>query len=159
MKKFIIQGVFLIIVIMVSLAIYAGKLPGIPFLPETPKVTTVTINDIQVKVEVADTASKRSKGLGGRDSLAADSGMLFIFDKQDKYSFWMKGVKFPLDMVWIRSNRVVDISKNAAPLPPDIQDKDIPIYMPTEPVDSVLEINAGFADTNNIKVGDLVAVQ
>lgn len=140
-----------------SLAIYTGKIPNIPYLslsPQTNQVLDLTLGSNKLKVEIADTKEKRALGLGGRESLASDSGMLFIFEREDKYAFWMKSMKFPLDFIWIKDEKVVDFIKDAkAPLPGQ-KDNELPLYAPNQPIDSLLEVNAGFVDSYSIKVGD-----
>src|SRR5436305_1009786 len=61
--------------------------------PVVPKVTpknTVVIHNTVISVEVVDTDATREKGLGDRESLAENTGMLFVFPKDDTYGFWMK---------------------------------------------------------------------
>lgn len=159
MKKFVIQTIFLVIIIFLGLAIATSKIStNLPLFPQIQRenIKEIKIRNTIIQIEVADTKDKRSKGLGGRESLASNSGMLFVFPKEDKYSFWMKGLKFPLDLIWIRNNQVVDIIKNAKQ--PDLNQKDetLPIYLPREPVDMVLEVNSGFVDQNNIRMGDKI---
>lgn len=157
MKKFAIQAIALIVLIFGALYLSTTKTP-LPFTSSPPQVRQLQIKSLVITVEVADTAEKRRVGLGGKETLASDSGMLFIFDKPDKYPFWMKGVKFPLDFIYIRSNKVVDIIKNAQPVAAGTADKDIPIYLPNQPIDSMLEVNGGFADQNNIQIGDEIKI-
>lgn len=114
------------------------------------------ITKAQVKIELADTQEKRSKGLGGRKSLASDSGMLFVYEKADKYRFWMKDVGFPLDFVWIMDEVVVDISEDVPPPAADVSDDKLPVYSPVAEVNKVLETNAGFVREHGIKIGDVV---
>lgn len=159
MKKFIIQFVGLIIVIFLALIFYTGRIPYIPFVPQPPIQKLVIINDAKIKVEVADTQQKRSKGLGDKESLAQDSGMLFIFQKVDKYPFWMKGLKFPLDFVWIRGDKVVDILQNIPPPAEGQKDEALPIYQSNVPIDKVLEVNSGTVDRLKIKIGDSVKME
>lgn len=159
MKKFVIQAVLLILVILFSLVLYSGKIPNIPFVPRPSQPGEVIISDIKIKVYIADDQVERSKGLGGRESLASNSGMLFIFPRPDIHPFWMKGMKFAIDMIWIRESVIVDIKKNVPPVPADTPDIDIPRYVPNQPADMVLEVNNGFADAHNIKVGDKVQVK
>lgn len=156
MKKFLVQFVALIIVIAGALLLYTGSLPSLPFIPEQAKYSELTINETKLKVEIADTQEKRSKGLGGRESLATDQGMLFIFQKADKHSFWMKGLKFPLDFIWIKGGQVVDITINIKPPDPNQKDKDLPIYVSKTEADKVLEVNAGIIERLNIKAGDTI---
>lgn len=157
MKKFIIQYVSLIAVIAVALLLFKTNpvIPNLPFLPERVVFKKLQINGVNLKVEVADTQAKRSKGLSGRQTLASDEGMLFVFPKPDKYQFWMKGLTFPLDFVWIRGEKVVDLLENIPP-PASEQTESLPIYQSKQDADQVLEINAGMIRNLNIKVGDIV---
>lgn len=158
MKKFTVQAIVLLIVLFTALAFYTSKIPMTPFLPASPAFKQVTINGNTLKVEVADTQAKRNKGLSGRDSLASDSGMLFIFQSTDKHSFWMKSIKFPLDFIWIRNNIVVDFLQNTQPPQPNQQDLALTVYAPKVPVDMVLEVNAGIINKFNMKEGDSIKI-
>lgn len=162
MKKFTIQIIILLIIIFLSLAIATSRIqttiPFTPFTPQREVTTKVKIGGREISVELADTKEKRAKGLGGRENLASNSGMLFIFPKEDKYQFWMKEVKFPLDLIWIRKTEVVDIIKDAKPPEPGQKDETLPIYLPREPVDMVLEVTGGFVDMHNIKIGDTIEI-
>ena len=159
MKKFIFQFVALIVVIFAALLFYKGNVPAIPFISQPTQQRFVIINDTKIKVDVADTKEKRSKGLGGREKLASDEGMLFLFEKEDKYSFWMKGLNFPLDFVWIKGEKVVDIIQNAKQPDQGESDESLPIYLPREPIDRMLEVNAGVVERLKIKVGDSVRIE
>lgn len=158
MKKFLIQFILLMIVIFLALAIFTGKIPSIPFLPQQAKFGVITINEAKLKVEIADTQPKRSKGLGGRTSLVEGEGMLFVFPKEDKYPFWMKGVSFPLDFIWVKGDKVVDLLENVSPAQAGQKDADLPIYVPKEPIDKMLEVPAGTVARLNLKVGDSVKI-
>lgn len=154
MKKFLIQFVLLIIVIFGALYIYKAQSVNLPFIPQGPKLEQVIIGNVKINVEIAGTQEKRNKGLGGRESLASDSGMLFVFERVDKYPFWMKGLKFPLDFIWIRDNKIIDITENVSAPVSGQKDADLPIYTSKEPIDKVLEVNGGFVKLHNIKIGD-----
>lgn len=163
MKKFLIQVVLLIILTFLALGYFFSGFQfstgsSNPFFPTTLTTGQVKINDDVFIVEIADNKDERSKGLGGRQSLASGSGMLFIFVSPDKYQFWMKGLSFPLDFIYINGNEVVDIIKNAAPPRPDQSDDQLPIYIPAVPVDKVLEVNAGTVDALDIRIGDRVEI-
>ncbi len=159
MKKFLIQAIVLLLVITGALAYALNKTTFLPGQLSSPaKTATITIGSTAIKVEVADTQAVRAKGLGERDTLAADSGMLFIFEKPGRYPFWMKGLKFPLDFIYIKDSKVVDMIKNVpSPLPGE-KDQDLLIYMPNQEVDMVLEVNAGFIDAHGVKTGDQVHI-
>ena len=158
MKKFSIQAILLLVVIAVGVYLYKtnGQISNLPFILQGPVFKQVQINGSKLNVEIADTKAKRSKGLSGRDSLASDSGMLFIFPGSDKHSFWMKGMLFPLDIIWIKGEIIVDILQNVKPPAVGQTDTSLPIYQAKEAVDKVLEINAGTTQRLNIQVGDKV---
>jgi len=114
------------------------------------ELKTITIGNKEIIIEIADTPQKQAKGLSGRKSLPQNQGMLFVFEKPDRHQFWMKDMLIPIDFVWINNNRVVEISKNISPTnyqPPKT-------IMPKEPIDAVLELNAGTAEIFDIKIGD-----
>ena len=81
--------------------------------------------------------------------------MLFLYDTPDYYQFWMKGMAFPLDIIFIRDSTIVTIARN---VPPPIGDSELPRYGPDEPADKVLEINAGLCDKYGIQEGDTVDI-
>lgn len=161
MKTFAIQAILLVIVIGVGFFFFNPNVsvPSLPFLPQRPQLKELVINDKKLKVEIADTKSKRSKGLGGRENLASDSGMLFIFPEKDKYPFWMKGLKFPLDFIYIREDKIVDFLSNIQPPSAGQTDESLSIYLPQEEVDKILEVAAGTIERLNIKVGDKILLQ
>ena len=106
---------------------------------------TVTVN-----VEVADTPETRARGLMYRRDLAADAGMLFIFEEASPLTFWMKNTSLPLDMVFIDpSHRIVGIVADTTPFTTN------PRAVGT-PSQYVLEVNAGFCAKHGIAAGDQV---
>ena len=112
---------------------------------------TIYINEIPLTVEIADEPQEQMQGLSGREKMADNKGMLFIFPKSFAPSFWMKDMKFSLDIIWIDENGfIVAISKNVSP-------NTYPAtFSPSSPVKYVLEVNAGWSDKNNIKEGGIV---
>lgn len=135
---------------------------------------SLKINNINLEVELADTLEKRATGLSNRDSLQDGHGMLFVYQEPGFYSFWMKEMQFPIDIIWINPVRsktpeasaaqevgrtsngvddawkIVDIAKNVQP------DSFPQTFQPQEPAQYVLEVNAGFSGENNIEIGDFV---
>ena len=106
-----------------------------------------------VKAEIADTAQKRSEGLMFRGHLAEKEAMFFVFPEEDRFGFWMKNMRFPLDLIWVSSDKkVVDISKNLSVC----SDEVCPSFNPADKVKYVLEVNAGFTDKYKIQIGDEV---
>jgi uncharacterized membrane protein (UPF0127 family) len=119
----------------------------------------VTIGDARFSVEVVDTPGQRAQGLSGRPALKQGTGMLFIFDAEGAYGFWMKEMQFPLDLVWIDSEcSVVDLTLGAPPPAPGQTQSDLPTYTPNAPVLYVLEINAGEAEAAGIAPGQRLAL-
>lgn len=117
-------------------------------------LTTIKIGSTNLQVETADTEAKRTQGLSDRLSMNENEGMLFKFDNPGIYMFWMKDMRFPLDFIWIRGDKVVQIDKN---IDPPGKTYGIPaIITPHEKIDQVLEVNAGWADKYGIKEGDIV---
>jgi uncharacterized membrane protein (UPF0127 family) len=117
---------------------------------------TVRVGDVAVKVAVAATAETRERGLSGKEALDPKEGMLFVFDRPDLYGFWMKDMRFPIDILWIRDGEVADITP-AAPVPE--QGGPLPVFSPRIPVDSVLEVRAGFAADHGIGIGSPVTFE
>ena len=104
---------------------------------------------VTVTAELARSTDEKVRGLSNRPLLASGRGMAFVYDRPQPIGIWMKDMRFPLDIVWIREGRVVHIEKNASPLPPGGPEK---VYTATG--DIVLEVPAGFTTDKNIRVGD-----
>ena len=114
------------------------------------------INEARINVLYADTPQERAAGLSGYPGLPKDAGMLFVFPELRQPSFWMKGMEFALDLIWIRDGTVVQIHVSVPPPPPDTPDDQLPRYHPTEPITHVLELTAGSAARYGITIGDHV---
>jgi len=115
----------------------------------------VEVRGARISVDVASTEAAQEQGLSGRDSLALDHGMLFVFPAAGSYGFWMKDMKFPIDIVWVSSGTVVGWE---ADVDPQIgaPDGDLTVYYPPQAVDSVIELPAGKAAALDLAVGDPV---
>lgn len=108
------------------------------------------------RAELADTEAKRTQGLSGRDALASAAAMYFPMPAADLWSFWMKDMRFPLDIIWIRDNKVVGVAPD---LPPPQPGESPRVVAPTEPADAVLELNAGQAAKYGIKPGIDISIR
>ena len=120
------------------------------FRPLGPKIK---IGQTIIPVEVAITEEQKELGLGNREKLDPNRGMLFPYDHKEQFNFWMKGMHFPLDFIWILGNTVTDITEN---VPPPVGNEQPVIVKPSQPVDKILEVNAGFIAAHAIKIGDSV---
>lgn len=120
----------------------------------------VRIRDLTIDAEVADTPAERGPGLGGRDSLSRDAGMLFVHEDERPRTFWMRGMRFALDFVWISADRhVVELIENVPPPEPGTPDADLPTLRPDVAVQYVLEVNAGVVAEAGIAIGDEVSFE
>jgi uncharacterized protein len=144
------------LVIIVSLAgtfwLFRREKTAIPNLSTAGNnIKEIKINGYVFSVEIADTSVKRESGLSGRSKLCPQCAMLFLFEKPGNFSFWMKDMRFDLDMVWISGDEIVDISKNVSHARGGAE-----VVRPPVPVSKVLEINAGTSEKLDLKVGDKI---
>ncbi|MBI4089644.1 MAG: DUF192 domain-containing protein [Candidatus Levybacteria bacterium] len=114
----------------------------------------ITINDHTFKLRIADSPKEKEIGLSETKLLPENEGMLFTFEKPDYYSFWMRNMKIPIDMIYIANQEIVTIYNNIKP--PTNSSGNLTIYTPTEPSDKVLEIQAGLSEKYKFKNGDKV---
>jgi len=117
------------------------------------KPTIVTIDNHSFNVVIAKSEKELEIGLSETKSLAQNQGMIFLFNKLDYYSFWMKDMKFPIDIIFINIDHIVTIEDN---VPIITGQKNPSIYTPTQTANRVLEIQAGLAKKYNFKIGDNV---
>lgn len=117
---------------------------------EVTAINYVKINDTIIEVDIASSDVERARGLSGRVSLGANSGMLFVFDGPGKNMFWMKDMNFPIDIIWLDENKkIIYIKENLSP-------KTYPeVFGPEVPSMYVLEVNSNFTKKYNIKIGDI----
>ncbi len=121
---------------------------------DSQKKDFAMIKNLKIYVDLAITPQEQSKGLSVKNSLKENEGMLFVFNNPSKHSFWMKDMKFPIDIIWIsQQNKIVHIERN---LQPCILFLLCQSYIPDSDALYVLEVVANFADKNNINVGDMV---
>lgn len=109
---------------------------------------TVHIGDAVLVADIADTASKRERGLSGRAHLEPRQAMLFVFPEDGKWAIWMKNMRFAIDVVWLDANKkVVDIEHG---VPPSSYPKN---FAPDRPARYILELAEGTASAKNIRIG------
>jgi uncharacterized protein len=136
---------YIVATIIIALVVAAVALISMPKLARTNEGPSVTVGTTTFSVELAETPEQQALGLGQRDSLPEGHGMLFVFPQAANWGFWMKDTRFPLDMLWARSDgTIISIARNVATStyaqqPPEI-------FYPASP-DAlyVLEVNAGAA--------------
>ena len=120
----------------------------------------MNIGSVTFAAEIANTGELRTKGLSERDALDSQKGMLFIFDDGRASAFWMKGMRFPLDFVWIGSNcTVVAVTENVPNAAADTPNSSLPLYRSFVEAEYNLEINAGEIEKLGISIGDSVTFE
>jgi hypothetical protein len=108
----------------------------------------VAFGDTSLRLDYATTTEARELGLGGRESLPDDYGMLFVFPSDDLYGFWMQDMLVPIDLFWL------DAQGQVIAVDPEIAPETYPnVFYPPEPVRYVLETAAGFAKAHRVTVG------
>ena len=117
-------------------------------IPKERQVRTVHLDGRPLNVTIADTPAAQESGLGGKSGLSPDEGMLFVFPKDGEYGFWMKDMRFAIDIIWLSADgTVVYIEKNVSPSTyPDV-------FKPREVARYVLELPAGYTDVYTVRPG------
>ena len=118
--------------------------------------TVITSKGVSIPVEVSDTPEKRSLGLGKRDKLENGWGMLFVFEKRIPHSFWMKNMRFPIDIIWLENQRIVELAEN---VPPPQEGESPKVMEPRLPSNFVLELESGRARALGLNVGQKLSYQ
>ena len=136
--------------ILVAGTILILSLGGL-FYSNRPHPATVVVDGREFKVQVADSHSERQRGLSDQGALANDEAMIFIFEEPGLHGFWMKDMKFSIDIIWIDENlRVVHVEKNISPSSyPES-------FIPSVDAKYVLEVYTGQAEAQGIGLGDPV---
>lgn len=150
MKKVLLLYGLLVLVLLV---LYFVKSGGADSLFKKP--ATVDVDGKSFNLEVADTEKERMIGLTKKSSLGDAQGMLFIFPKKGQYSFWTKSMKFPIDIIYVNDDTIVDLFKNVPPA----SGNNIPIINSVKEVNYVIELKAGTIEKNGIKIGDKLHFQ
>jgi uncharacterized protein len=153
MKKILLSfAIFLVIVGALCLTLnYLKEGKTISLFKKTP---VITINNHSFKVKIAKSQKEKEIGLSETKSLSQNEGMIFLFEKPDYYVFWMKNMKFPIDIIYINKDTIITIKNNLSS--PKDNKKDLTVYTPTQPADKVLEIQGGLSKKYNFKNGDKV---
>lgn len=151
----VLVAIAIVLVMIIPVVTTGGTHPAIPYEYETRKIT---IDGVMLIVEIADDSEKIQKGLMFREKLPENQGMLFIFDEERKYSFWMMNMKINLDMIWLDSNgKVVHIVEDAAPCIDSAHTSQC-TYNPDEPAKYVLEVNSGFVKKHGIDENSIMQI-
>ncbi len=143
MKKEIVSLIFFII-ILVGVVIFNAV-----FIGKQKPDKKIEIGKTSISVIIADTPISRAQGLSNRPYLEKGTGMFFIFDEPGYHNFWMKDMKFPIDIIWFDEGmRVIYVRENVSP------DTYPQVFTPQVLAKYVLEVPAHFTAEHNIKIGN-----
>jgi uncharacterized protein len=123
-----------------------------PTKSDLKKSIPLTLGQKIIRVVVADETNERTIGLSQYTGLSENEGMLFVFEESDFYSFWMRHMQFPIDIIWLDENKnIVFIKENALP-------EEYPMsYKPTAKALYVLEVQSGFVKNNMLAIGQTLS--
>lgn len=129
-------------------------LTAVNFRQVASDLVTVEINSGVIKAELARTPQEHYQGLSHRQMLGENEGMLFVFRDPSQKSFVMRDMNFPLDIIFISNDIITDVFSDLAPEGSQPEH----IYQSSQPVNLVLEVNAGYSAKHSIKPGDRVKI-
>ena len=153
--------VVLIVLVLISFVLFEiAKAPeteqfldeGLAVLPGDD--AQVILGKLRFNVSVARTPEERAQGLSGIESLDDDAGLLFVFDTPARYSFWMRDMNIPIDIIWIgEDQQVVHIEESVDPSTYPSK------FAPPTSALYVLEVNSGSVERAGVSVGDSVVIE
>lgn len=155
------KKLFIVILCAVSLGVFfiavtkkdSVSIENVSSFKDTQQKVGIKIQQTMFEAFVSDTPELRARGLGGFTSLEANQAMLFVFDRSDIWSFWMKDMLFPIDIVWVDEQfKIVFIKTHVTPdtFPKSFSSKD--------PARYVLEFPSGTVNKFWFKVGDEIQI-
>ena len=160
MKKFQIpnsksQTTFFVLIFFILILVLTGcskpkSSKGIEKSNKPENTVELLIKGNKIKVEVANSPEQRALGLMFRKDMDWDSGMLFIFEREGIYPFWMKFTQIPLSIAYLdRDNVIIGILEM-------VPNQEVIRYSPSEPFLKALEMNQGWFMKHSINIGDTI---
>ena len=134
---------------------HCGSVDPLASAREAPSQAWVTIGGKRIPVELAITPDEQRRGLGERDQLKWGHGMLFLHEDTQRRSYWMKGMRFDIDIIWIREGRISEIAHAV----PHVPGENGPTVRSSEAVDQVLEVPAGYSMIEGWRRGQRVQIE
>jgi hypothetical protein len=119
--------------------------------PRESDLVVLDVSGNRLRVEVAGTPEQRARGLMNRRKLADDQGMLFVFDKEETVSFWMKNTRIPLSIAFIAADGTIRQIENMEPY-------SLESIVSRRSVLYALEVNQGWFSRHGIEVGDRIRI-
>ncbi len=147
--KFLIKSIVIIAITIFSICVYSASHSKVKY------ATVVFPGGHIFQLEIASTPEQWVKGLMFRKFLPKNSGMLFLYPKEDYYAIWMKNCFISLDLIWLDSKgRVVYIVESAPPC----REEPCTVYEPMMKAKFVIELNAGTVKKLRLKLGDRISI-
>lgn len=156
-RRVLLAGLLGLLIFSIRLVYVESTKP--PVLPATSRQEVSEgrigrIGEAYFNFELADTEIKRTQGLSGREPLSDTEAMVFVFDSESRHCFWMKDMKFNLDILWFDSNKKLVFEKrNVAP---DTYPQNFCSDVPSR---YVVEVTAGVAEKNQIQMGSTLDIE
>lgn len=116
------------------------------------------VGRVEIWVEIADNPEAWAQGLSGREELGKNQGMLFVYPDALRLAFWMEDMRFPLDILFIRDGRVVDIHERVPAPQPGQDGREIQVVS-SQPAAMVLEVNSGWVERHGVVIGDEIKLE
>lgn len=161
----------LLVIIIIVVLFFMGwfLLKGTKSNEVLPVNTLAVINGQPFHVRVAGTQSEQELGLSYMPDLKINEGMLFVFNEQKERAVWMKGMRFPIDVVWLQSVGVSVADKQSNPnirskytivgVHPELFPETYPATFPSGvPIDAFLEIPSGMVSQLQVVVGEEISI-
>ncbi len=154
-KSSIILNMVIGLIGLIILVYYLFSYNAISSIDEYVKQNDISYGFVKVETpsgnilaRLATSSEDLERGLSGTKSLSYDEGMLFVFQESGSRGFWMHDMSYSIDIIWLnQEKKVIGVTS-------DISPETYPnIFFPPEPVKYVLELNAGYAEENNIASG------
>lgn len=158
MKRIGVLALALIVVLSQPVALAAQETlpPWRRDLPAGRAQAVITVGTSEVQVDLATDPFEQQLGLGYRNGLDDDTGMLFLGNAPSTRTFWMKGMRFCIDIIWIENGAVTGAAESVCPDPDGTPDAERARFSSGEPVTYVLEMPAGWMQSNGYGPGTLV---
>ncbi len=154
MNKYLTLIIAILAIGSAFLLLYSRNQPQVTTSFNSAQKASITIGTTTIYADIANTSEERERGLGGRPFIKDNEGMLFVFDNPDFYTFWMKDMVFPIDIIWLdKEFRVVDVTENV--LPSSFPEAFKPSYKALY----VLEVQSGFFEAQSLEEGSLLKVK
>lgn len=144
---------YYVIAVVIILGVLLLLMPR--WLRHSYAVSTVKIDGTVIQVQEAQTTAQQQLGLSGRAALAPNEGMLFVYKSPQVLGFWMKEMRFPIDILWLTKRcRIIYVAANVPPCPANLAQ--CPVIQPEQQAQYVLEVPANFAAQHQVDVGNTV---